>query len=43
MPKVKIGGKVKHFPYTKKGRMATKMARKKNPVGKKKKAGKKKY
>jgi len=28
MPKVKIGGKVKHFPYTKKGKIAAKKAKK---------------
>ena len=28
MPKVKIKGKVKHFPYTKKGKMAAKKAKK---------------
>ena len=29
MPKIKVGGKVKHFPYTKKGRVAAKKAKKK--------------
>ena len=29
MPKVKVGGKVKHFPYTKKGKAAAKKASKK--------------
>lgn len=29
MPKVKISGKIKHFPYTKKGRVAAKKAIKK--------------
>jgi len=29
MPKVKIGGKVKHFAYTPKGRAAAKRARRK--------------
>lgn len=29
MPKVKVKGKVKHFPYTKKGRMAVKRAMRK--------------
>lgn len=29
MPKVKVGTKVKHFPYTKKGKAAAKKARKK--------------
>jgi len=29
MPKVKVGGKVKHFPYTKKGKAAAKRAKKK--------------
>jgi len=28
MPKVKVGGKVKHFPYTKKGMEAAKKAKK---------------
>ena len=27
MPKVKVGGKVKHFPYTKKGAAAAKKAK----------------
>ena len=26
MPEVKIGGKIKHFPYSKKGRKAAKKA-----------------
>ena len=30
MPKVKVKGKVKHFPYTKKGKAAAKKARKRN-------------
>jgi len=29
MPKVKVGGKVKHFPYTKAGRKAAAKARRK--------------
>ena len=29
MPKIKIKGKVKHFPYTKKGRKAYKKAKNK--------------
>lgn len=29
MPKVKVGGKVKHFPYTKAGRKAAAKAKKK--------------
>ena len=29
MPKVKVGGKVKHFPYTKAGKKAAMKAKKK--------------
>lgn len=29
MPKAKVGGKVKHFPYTKAGKMAAKKAKSK--------------
>ena len=36
MPKVTVGGKTKHFPYTKKGRAATKSAAKKINKPKKK-------
>lgn len=40
MPKVKVNGKIKHFPYTKKGKEAAKRAMKKTT---KKKPMKKRY
>jgi len=38
MPKVKVKGKIKHFPYTKAGKAAARRARKRS-----KKTGKKEY
>jgi hypothetical protein len=35
MPKVKVRGKVKHFPYTKEGYKAAAKAKKKGKKGKK--------
>lgn len=34
MPKVKMGGKVKHFPYTKKGKASAKKAKMMKKKGK---------
>ena len=31
MPRVKVGGKVKHFPYTVKGKRAAAAAKKRKP------------